>query len=127
MIEWVRKNNPTHLSEWYSLEKHFTYAHFKNLCDKEEFAPFYERAIWHIAKNIRHGGLDKSLAQRFLSLYHRDLAAFERSVKEHESQLRTKEVQACTEEDRTRAQLIVDRLAELQRQARKSKVSSLAA
>lgn len=91
MVEWVSQNKPTHLSEWYSLEKYIPYKIWKNMCDMPEFSPYYEVALNLVAKNSRDGTLDKSLSQRFLSMYHRDLSQFERDEKVFESKLKAQE------------------------------------
>ena len=47
MVDFVRKNKKTilHLSEWYTIEKGFTYNEWKTFIQKPEFLPYYEQAL----------------------------------------------------------------------------------
>tara|TARA_R110000868_G_scaffold178641_1_gene418413 strand:+ start:306 stop:746 length:441 start_codon:yes stop_codon:yes gene_type:complete len=88
MVDWVKKNNPTHLTEWYSLEKFIPWKMWNAMCELKEFLPYYEVALNLIARNARNGILEKSIAQRFLSLYHRDLKAEERETAKYQADLK---------------------------------------
>jgi len=88
MLEWVVENKPTHLSEWFSIHKMITWKVWDAMCQVKEFLPYYEVALSLVAKNIRDGAIDKSLGQRFMSLYHRDLKREEREKVEHEHSLK---------------------------------------
>ena len=83
MVAWVKANNPTHLSEWYSLEKMIPWNMFNAMCEVKEFLPYYEVALNLVARNARNGILDKTIAQRFLGLYHRDLKKYDMEMVEH--------------------------------------------
>lgn len=73
MLEWVKINKPTHLSEWFSIEKQIIWKKWNAMCEVPEFLPYYEQALSLVGKFARDGTLNPSIAQRFLSLYHRDL------------------------------------------------------
>ena len=62
-----------HLSEWYTIEKKFTYNEWKSFIQKEEFIPYYEQALKIIAKKYINGTINPSIAQRFLRIYFADL------------------------------------------------------
>ena len=98
MVEWVRKNEPTHLSEWYSIEKMITWKTWLTMRDRPEFIPYYEVALNMVATNARNGKLHPSIANRFLSLYHRDLKAEEVEKAKFEHSLKTEEAQVYSED-----------------------------
>lgn len=83
MVEWV-KTHPDilHLSEWYTIEKMFTYNQWKKFIEKEEFRPYYEISLKIIGRkyldktsNVRDG-----ISQRWQRSYFQDLT--EREDKE---------------------------------------------
>ena len=98
MIEWVKANQPTHLSEWFSIEKMIPWKTWNTMVMTEEFLPYYEKALSMVASNARNGKLHPSIAQRFLSLYHRDLKAEEVEKAKFEHSLKTEEVQSYSQE-----------------------------
>lgn len=77
MVDYVKKNKKTivHLSEWYTIEKGFTYNEWKNFIQKQEFFPYYEQALRIVGlkyvdknSNIRDG-----ISQRWQRIYFADL------------------------------------------------------
>lgn len=77
MVVFVKKNKKTilHLSEWYTIEKGFTYKEWKTFIQKEEFLPYYEQALKIVGlkyidknSNIRDG-----ISNRWQRLYFGDL------------------------------------------------------
>jgi hypothetical protein len=118
MVAWVRENKPTHLSEWYSLEKHIIFSKFNAMCETAEFLPYYEEALWIVARNARNGTLDKSIAQRFLSMYHKDLKKHERDEKQFESDLKKKETDAVDEQVKAQASALLSQLDAMQSERR---------
>ena len=88
MVEWVRENKPTHLSEWYSLQKMIVWKIWNSMIECKEFCPYYEQALNMVELNARNGTLHHSIAQRFLSLYHRDLRKFEREEAKFQQEIK---------------------------------------
>ena len=80
MVEWVKVNKPTHLSEFWSLEKWILRENWKRLMQIPAFLPYYDIALAYVALSARDGTLEKSIAQRFMSLYHLDLRDQEREI-----------------------------------------------
>lgn len=76
MVKFV-KDHPDilHLSEWYTIEKGFTYNEWKTFIVKEEFFPYYEQAMRIIGLKY----LDKaskvrdSISHRWQRIYFPDL------------------------------------------------------
>jgi len=82
----------TDLTEYFrNAEKMIPWKVWDVICQIPEFLPYYEVSLSLVAKNSRDGTLDKSLSQRFLALYHRDLKKFDREEKEFESDLKIKQ------------------------------------
>lgn len=69
MVKWVEENQPLHLSEWYTIKKGFIYKQWKTFIQREEFIPYYEKAIRIVAKKYIDGTVNASIAQRFLRIY----------------------------------------------------------
>lgn len=89
MISYVKKNKKTilHLSEWYTIEKGFTYNEWKNFIQKEEFFPYYEQALKIVglkyvdkSSNVRDG-----ISNRWQRLYFGDLREIEDADAEAEA------------------------------------------
>ena len=81
MVAFVRKHKDTilHLSEWYTIEKGFTYNQWKTFIRKEEFEPYYEQALKIVGlkyvdknTNVRDG-----ISNRWQRLYFGDLREIE--------------------------------------------------
>lgn len=79
MIDWVKKHKPLHLSQWYTIEKGFTYNEWKTFIVKVEFFPYYEQALKIVGiqyldknSNVRDG-----ISQRWQRAYFKDLKEIE--------------------------------------------------
>jgi hypothetical protein len=77
MVDFVRKHKNTilHLSEWYTIEKGFTYNQWKTFIQREVFIPYYEQALKIVGlkyvdknSNVRDG-----ISHRWQRIYFRDL------------------------------------------------------
>jgi hypothetical protein len=77
MIEYVKKNKKTilHLSEWYTIEKGFTYNEWKNFIQKDEFFPYYEQALKIVGLKYvdKSSNVRDSISQRWQRIYFGDL------------------------------------------------------
>ena len=75
MLEWIRENQPLHLSEWYSGEMFITEKVWDSMKRAPEFFTYYDRALKLIGKQY----LDKtskvrdSISHRWLRVYFKDL------------------------------------------------------
>lgn len=77
MVAFVKANQKTilHLSEWYTIEKGYTYNEWKTFIQREEFIPYYEKALKivglkYVAKN---SNVRDSISQRWQRIYFGDL------------------------------------------------------
>lgn len=77
MVSFAQKNKNKilHLSEWYTIEKMFTYKEWKTFIQREEFIPYYEQALKIVGlkyvdknSNVRDG-----ISQRWQRVYFCDL------------------------------------------------------
>ncbi len=75
MIEWVKLNDPLHLSQWWSIEKFITRKVWDNMKVAPECSPYYEHALRLIGikyldknSNIRDG-----ISHRWQRVYFADL------------------------------------------------------
>lgn len=91
MVQWV-KDHPEilHLSEWYTIEKMFTYNQWKKFIEKEEFRPYYEISLKIIGRkyldktsNVREG-----ISQRWQRSYFQDLTEREDQDSDEEAERR---------------------------------------
>lgn len=73
MIQWVKTNNPIHLSQWYTIEKGYTYNEWKNFIQKQEFFPYYEKALKIVGLKYLDGTINPSISQRWQRVYFSDL------------------------------------------------------
>ncbi len=91
MVAWVKANNPFHISEWYSIEKMIINQTWRTYIKREEFIPYYERALKMVSRNYLNGNVAPPIAQRFLRIYFSDVKEdenekmiFEASLKQPE-------------------------------------------
>ena len=82
MVTWVSNKQPLHLSEWYTIHRGFTYNEWKTFLAREEFIPYYERALKVVATKYLNGDVHPSIAQRWLRVYFKDLREEEDSTKD---------------------------------------------
>lgn len=89
MVEWVTINNPLHLSEWYTIEKMFTYKQWKTFIQRDEFVPYYERSLKIVGRNYlsKTSDVEPSIKQRWQRVYFADIKEQENEDKEFEANL----------------------------------------
>lgn len=90
MVEWVIKNDPLQIFQWYSHVKHFTYKQFDVMKDAPEFSPYYEQAQNYIALKYINGEskqIKQGISERFLRVYFKDM-------KKEENELITYKIEA---------------------------------
>ena len=94
MIEWVKLNNPSNLSAWYSIEKNITRKVWDAMIKTPEFRGYYEIAQSIIAQNYINcdSNIHPSIAQRFLRVYFPELKAEEDELLAYKAKLQ-KEVE----------------------------------
>ena len=121
MIAWVQEHQPVHLSEWWSFEKFFTKAAWKNMCDRSEFAPYYEKALLLVGQQYlrKDSPVEPSLKQRWQRVYHKDLRDQEDEDKEKDAALAQK-TDTSTPQDRIGFNRMMDWLAEQQKKSDKT-------
>lgn len=77
MVDYVKKNKKTilHLSEWYTIEKGFTYNEWKTFIARAEFVPYYEQALKIIGLKYvdKSSNIRDSISQRWQRIYFADL------------------------------------------------------
>ena len=77
MVAWVKANKKTilHLSEWYTIEKGYTYNKWKTFIQREEFIPYYEQALKIVGLKYvsKNSNVRDSISQRWQRIYFRDL------------------------------------------------------
>ena len=90
MVEWVIKNDPLQIFQWYSHVKHFTYKQFDTMKAAPEFFPYYEEAQNYIALKYINGEskqIKQGISERFLRVYFKDM-------KKEENELITYKIEA---------------------------------
>jgi hypothetical protein len=77
MVDFVKKNKKTilHLSEWYTIEKGFTYNQWKSFLQIQVFLPYYEQALKIIGLKYvdKSSNVRDSISQRWQRIYFGDL------------------------------------------------------
>jgi hypothetical protein len=77
MVAYVKQHIKTilHLSEWYTIEKGFTYAEWKTFIHREEFIPYYEQALKIVGLKYvdKKSNVRDSISQRWQRIYFGDL------------------------------------------------------
>ena len=83
MVNFVRYNQKTilHLSEWYTIEKGYTYNQWKTFIQREEFIPYYQQALKMVGLKYldKKSNVRDSISQRWQRLYFGDLREIEDS------------------------------------------------
>lgn len=95
MIEWVQKNDPLHLSQWYTIHKSFTYNQWKAMISLPEFLPYYEKALKIVGIKYLDGESKKvkdGISQRWQRVYFKDLKEEEDQDKDDELQRKMKAI-----------------------------------
>lgn len=77
MVIWVELNKDSilHLSEWYTIHKMFTRKQWDTFKDRQEFIPYYERALAIIGKKYldKNSQVRDGISQRWQRVYFKDL------------------------------------------------------
>ena len=77
MLAYVTKNQKKmlHLSQWYSIEKMFTENQWETFVDREEFIPYYEKALKLVGVNYldKNSCVREGISQRWQRVYFKDL------------------------------------------------------
>lgn len=90
MIEWVKQNDPLHLSQWYTIEKDFTYNELKVFITCKEFFPYYEKALKLVGIKYLDGEskrVKEGISQRWQRVYFKDLKEEEDDTLRFKAQL----------------------------------------
>ena len=114
MILWVKLNNPFHLSEWYTIEKMFTYKQWDTMSKLPEFLPYYEKAIKMVARNYLNGNVNASIAQRFLRIYFKDVKDQEDEDAKTASNLKKEEARVISDVESSKLDTFIDMVSSLQ-------------
>lgn len=132
MVEWVRKNKPLHLSEWYALEKELTADEIHLFAKKPEFKRYYEQAKALIGRSYLDGTVPSAIANRWQRVYFRDLRDEEDNCKkesaklqlevqkelmEHTSKLQSKQFENISEEHKECFERLMNNLEKMQLQS----------
>jgi hypothetical protein len=77
MTNFIKKNKKTvlHLSEWYTIEKGFTYNEWKTFIQRAEFIPYYEQALKIVGLKYldKTSNVRDSISQRWQRVYFGDV------------------------------------------------------
>jgi len=114
MLAWIKLNKPIHLCQWYTIEKGFTYNEWKSFIQIPESLPYYEQALKLVGMKYLDGTVDKSIAQRFLRVYFKDLKEEENDQLEYESKLRSREASTVSEDAIIRHDAMMSQIRSLQ-------------
>lgn len=91
MVKWVKEHpNILHLSEWYTIEKMFTYNQWKTFLQRQEFVPYYEIALKLVGKKYldKTSNVRDNISHRWLRIYYKDLKDQEDEDKKYEASLK---------------------------------------
>lgn len=98
MVKWVKENDPLHLSEWYTIEKGYTYNEWKTMHVAPEFFPYYEQALKIVGRKYldKNSNIRDGISHRWLRVYFKDFKeeedaklAYEASLKENQDKEKT--------------------------------------
>ena len=77
MVSYVKQHIKTilHLSEWYTIEKGYTYNEWKTFIQRIEFIPYYEQALKIVGLKYvdKKSNVRDSISQRWQRIYFGDL------------------------------------------------------
>lgn len=123
MVDWVRQNNPIHLSQWYSCYKHFTKKQWKTMIHCEEFLPYYEEALFKVGYNYltKDSIIESSLKHRWLRHYFSDLREQEDEDAKAASNLKKEENKATSEADSAKLDTFINMVSMLQTSSKELK------
>ena len=121
MIEWVKENKPIHLSMWYTQEKSFTDKQWDTFTNREEFVPYYTKALRLVGYSYldKNSDIDPRLKDRWQRVYFRDLRIQEDQDAKEEAVLKAAALKGDARAQELERQAVLD---EVQRNKRKPKV-----
>lgn len=95
MIDFVIRNEPVHLSEFYCINKGFTDKEWDTMHVAPEFFPYYEKALKLVGLKYlkKDSEVEPSLKHRWQRIYFKDLKQLEDDDKVFEANLKTKQEQ----------------------------------
>lgn len=107
MIRWVVENNPLHINQWYTLEKHMIYNEFQTIIAKPVFKRYYEKALTLIGSNYldKNSNVRDCVVPRWQRHYFKDL-------KKEEDVDAKEKVKMAQEIQETAGQISTDQLRE---------------
>jgi len=117
MVEWVKQNDPLHLSEWYTIEKMFIYEEWKTFIQRKEFIPYYQRALKIVGKNYLHnnGKVNPGISQRWQRVYFKDLKEQEDQDLDDAAKRASKENLETSDTDKELLMAMLDLIKDKQR------------
>ncbi len=117
MIEWVKKNKPLHLSQWYSIEKFITDKTWECMQVAPEFFPYYERALKLVGQQYldKRSNVREGISQRWQRVYFKDLRKSEDIDAEEEA---ARKASALKSEAKAIEEVKIQVLDEVQRHKR---------
>lgn len=89
MLDWIIARPETlHLSQWYTIEKMFTYNEWKTFLQCKKFLPYYEKALKLVGLNYlnKDSKVRDGISQRWQRVYFKDLRESEDQDAEEEAE-----------------------------------------
>lgn len=118
MVEWIINHPDTlHLSEWYTIEKMFTYKQWKTFTDREEFIPYYEVALKIIGRKYldKDSRVRDGISQRWQRIYFGDLKEAEDQDKDDDVIRQKSVAEAVPEDVKKQTEAMNQQMAQLRR------------
>lgn len=119
MIAWVKLNEAKilHLSEWYTIEKGFTYNEWKMFIQREEFFPYYEQAMRIVGRKYldKNSSVRDSISHRWQRIYFKDLREQEDQDKEDEVERQKKVNKDATNAGEQLIKILIDKATDKSR------------
>jgi len=119
MVAWVKLNEPKilHLSEWYTIEKGFTYNEYKMFIQREEFLPYYEQAMRIIGRKYldKNSIVRDSISHRWQRIYFKDLREQEDQDKDDEVERQKKVNKDATNAGEQLIKILIDKATDKSR------------
>ena len=95
MIKWIKKNDPLHVSAWYSIEKEYTDGQWETMIRMKEFIGYYEQAQKIIGQKYldKNSNVREGASQRWQHVYFKDLKKAEIEMLKLKAELARKQDQ----------------------------------
>jgi len=128
MVNWVtlHLNDVYNLSDWYTVEKMFTYKEWKAFIQKPEFLPYYEKALKLVGKKFlaKDSPIEPSIKHRWGRVYNKDLKEEEDETAAYNASLNKVSTDVAPNEsvidEKIENMRLKQRIAELEANANKS-------